>query len=61
MTPMLLDAQHWRTRAQEIRALAQGITDLESKRTMLRIADDYELLAKRADERAASNGAAQST
>jgi len=40
-----------------MRGLAQMVADPESKSTMLRIAGDYELLAKRADERAAANKA----
>jgi hypothetical protein len=40
-------------RAKEARALAEQIDDPEAKRTMLATADDYERLAKRAEERAA--------
>ena len=45
--------QHWLDRAKEARALAETIADLEAKRMMLGIADDYERLAQRAEERAA--------
>ena len=47
------DPQHWLDRAKEARALAETIADLEAKRVMLGIADDYERLAQRAEERAA--------
>ncbi len=47
------DPQHWLDRAKEARALAEAIADLEAKRMMLGIADNYERLAPRAEERAA--------
>jgi hypothetical protein len=42
------DPEHWRKRAEDMRMLAKEIKDPLSKETMLRIADDYERLAKRA-------------
>ena len=45
--------QHWLDRAKEARALTETIADLEAKRMMFGIADDYERLAQRAEERAA--------
>jgi|SoiMethySBSTD1v2_1073268.scaffolds.fasta_scaffold506054_3 hypothetical protein len=45
------DPKHWRDRADEIRALADDMHDELSKQMMLRIADDYEGLAKRAEFR----------
>jgi len=47
------DPKHWLDRAKEARALAEQMNDPEAKRTMLKNADDYERLAKRAEERAA--------
>ena len=45
------DPQHRRDSANEIRALLEDVKDEASKQKMLRIADDYEHLAKRAEER----------
>jgi hypothetical protein len=48
----LNDPAHWRDRAEEARTRADQISDLQCKSAMLRIANDYELLAERAAERA---------
>jgi len=45
------DATHWRERAAEMRALAENLPECEGKTTMLRIAADYEQLARRAQNR----------
>jgi hypothetical protein len=36
------DPKHWRERAKEARTVADELTAPDSKRRMLRIADDYE-------------------
>src|SRR5262245_26191172 len=46
------DPEHWRDRAEEARAHAEQMSDETSKQAMLRIADDYERLAKHAERRA---------
>jgi hypothetical protein len=52
--PTVNDSDHWRKRAAEMRALSVTMNDLEAAVIMLRLADDYEELAERADTR--SNG-----
>jgi len=46
------DPAHWRKRVKEARTLADQMNDAQSKQTMMRIAEDYERLARRAEERA---------
>jgi len=48
----LNDPQHWRDRADQMRALASESSDPESRTMMLRVANDYDLLARRAERRA---------
>jgi len=43
--------EHWRARAKEARTLAESLGDAECRRTMLQVADDYEKLAARAEQR----------
>jgi ATP-dependent Zn protease len=45
------DPKHWRDRADEARAVAEKLADPESKRRMLEIADAYEHLALKVEER----------
>jgi hypothetical protein len=52
------DPKHWRDRAREKRALAERLRNEQAKQAVLRIANDYERLAQRAEER--SRGSPQS-
>jgi hypothetical protein len=45
------DPQHWREHAEDARRLAAEIIDPLSRRTMLEIAESYESLARRAEQR----------
>ena len=44
----LNDAAHWRDRAAETRVLSEVMTNPETKSTMLKLANDYDVLADRA-------------
>src|SRR5262249_16700830 len=46
------DPDHWRQRAEEMRALAAEMNEEERKTVMLRLAADYDRLAERAAQRA---------
>ncbi len=47
------DAKHWRDRAAEMRELSDAIKDAEAQRIMLTLANDYDRLAERAEDRTA--------
>jgi len=45
------NGQHWRSRAEEMRVVAEDLRDPETRAAALRIAHDYDRLAERAEER----------
>ena len=49
----LNDAKHWCDRAAEMRVLLDEIKDPQAQRIMLKLANDYDKLADRAEDRAA--------
>jgi hypothetical protein len=48
---ILDNPEHWLGRAEEARSIAEQLSDPESRRMMLRIAEDYERLATHARRR----------
>ena len=51
MKTLVDDAEHWRSRAEETRTIAEIMTDPEARRIMFDIAEGYDRLAERAVER----------
>jgi len=52
---MLDNAEHWRERAEKTRTIADKVLDIESKFRLMKIADEYNRLAKRAEKHMASS------
>jgi len=52
---ILDNAEHWRARAAEARALANLLDAPVAKRNMFDVAESYEEIAKHAEERAIAN------
>jgi hypothetical protein len=48
---VLNDPRYWRMQAEEIAVVASSMKDNITRQAMRRIASDYEVLAKRAEER----------
>jgi hypothetical protein len=51
----LNDAKHWRDRAAELRSIADGYSDKSAAATLYRLADDYDEMATRAEDRIKGN------
>ena len=50
-----LPPEYWQTCADKVRAIADEMFDPRSRETLLRIANEYDSLAKRAEGRARQN------
>jgi len=48
---IIYDAQHWRDRAEEARAMADYLGDPTAREAMLQVAVGYDQLAQRATDR----------
>jgi hypothetical protein len=48
----IYDAKHWRDRAAEMRVLSDEMKDFEARTLMLKLANDYDKIADRAEIRA---------
>ena len=55
------DSKHWRDRAAQMRALSEMMKDIDAATIMLRLADDYDMLADRADARRSGGGRSLAT
>ena len=51
MKTLLDNAEHWWSRAEETRTIAEIMTDPEARQIMFNIAEGYDRLAERAAER----------
>src|SRR5262249_61935228 len=50
----IYDLRHWRSRAKEMRGLAEGMNDTKTRRIVTRLADGWDKMADRAERRAAN-------
>ena len=46
---MLFGSDHWHKRAEEARCIAEQMSTDSSRTSMLRVADNYDLLARQAE------------
>jgi hypothetical protein len=56
MAKLIDSPAHWLERAEEARIISEDMQDAESRRIVLGIAEVYEKLAKRAQERLSPQG-----
>jgi hypothetical protein len=54
MKALINDPEHWLSRAEEARVIAEQMTDPQARASMLRVAQEYEKLAERAEARTIS-------
>jgi predicted secreted protein len=55
-SPSVSDPERWRKRAEKLRAIAVEIADPNLRARLFRIADGYDVLAERAEQRTQSAG-----
>jgi hypothetical protein len=55
-SPSVSDPERWRKRAEKLRAIAADVADPNLRARLFRIADGYDVLAERAEQRAQSAG-----
>jgi hypothetical protein len=48
---LINNPEHWRSRAEEARAIASDLNDPETQRIMLEVAKGYDRLAEHAEQR----------
>ena len=53
LSSLFINPCHWLHRAEEMRALAKDMKDDTANQSLLRLAEEYEELAKRAEARSA--------
>jgi len=53
---LVINPEHWRKRGEEMRSFASEMRDGESKSILMRVADDYDRLARRAEHDAPRPG-----
>jgi hypothetical protein len=50
-SPLISNPERWRKRGEKLRAIAVKVADANLRARLLRIADGYDLLADRAEQR----------
>ena len=55
MPDRVAKAQHYRARAGDIRAIAEGVADPRARKRLMEVADEYELFAREAEDRSSQN------
>jgi hypothetical protein len=51
MRSLLNNPEHWSARVEETRTMAVGVSDPMARASLLRVAEEYDELVRRADQR----------